>query len=295
MGWVGVERAFTAWEQDKKEEERFNRGLIEQRKNTLIPYLTKAYAANAEKQAESRDVLSFFNNRLDGLSETERKAYLNIIRDNPEMGKAIYSTITRHETQWPGMDLSGPALLEFSNIIDQTKPDNMSIEEYTEMAASSVGRAGTSRGISDMISNILNANDIDTMETLSDVMEATASSPGIQGGLPNFTVPVGMRPGEEKQYEDRIYTRLEARLTNEINALTAESNKRTSQGLSVVDVETERTRLTTLKTQAGDNPYNLIYEFPDLTKSLLLSIAANDPYVKNSLLYANWAADVSNM
>ena len=295
MGWVGVERAFTAWEQDKKEEERFNRGLIEQRKNTLIPYLTKAYAANAEKQAESRGVLSFFNNRLDGLSETEKKAYLNIIRDNPEMGKTIYSVITRQEAQWPGMDLSGPALLEFSDIIKDTTPKGMSREEWVEMAAYSVGREGTSRGISDMLDSIMNADKIDDLPDMNDVRKVTESSPGIQGGLPNFTLQVGMRPGEEANYEARIYTILEAELTNKINTLATKKAGPSGEGLDATAYEAERSRLTTLRAQAGDNPYNLIYEFPELTKSLLLRIAANDPYVKNSLLYANWATDVSNM
>ena len=294
MGWVGVERAFMAWRQKGEEEERFNRGLVEQRKNTLIPYLTKAHAANTKSQAASRSVLSFFNNRLDGTSEAEKNAFMNIIRDNPEMGKAIYSTVTSNEKQYPGLTLSGPKLLQFSNIIDQTKPDNMSIEEWTEEAANRVYKSNA-KTVTDMLESVLSADDIETMPTLVDVMEATASEPGIPGGLVDFRGPVGMRPEEEKQYVAQVYTRLEAELNNKIATLVTKVNEASADGLSTAALETERTRLTTLKTQAGDNPFNLIYEFPELTKSLLLGIAANDPYVKNSLLYANWAADVSNM
>ena len=284
MGWQGVKEAFVDWEQDKKEEERFNRGLIEQRKNTLIPYLTKAHAANTKSQAESRSVLSFFNNRLDGTSEAEKNAFMNIIRDNPEMGKAIYSTVTSNEKQFPGLTLSGPKLLQFSNIIDQTKPDNMSIEEWTEEAATRVYKSNA-KTVTDMLESVLSADDIETMPTLVDVMEATAPEPGIPGGLVDFRGPVGMRPEEEKQYVAQVYTRLEAELNNKIATLVTKVNEASANGLSTADLETERTRLTTLKKQAADNPYNLMFEFPDLTQSLIAGIAANDPYIENSDLY----------
>tara|TARA_R110000782_G_scaffold5869_5_gene20337 strand:+ start:315 stop:1199 length:885 start_codon:yes stop_codon:yes gene_type:complete len=294
MGWQGVKEAFVDWEQDKKEEERFNRGLIEQRKNTLIPYLTKAHAANTKSQAASRSVLSFFNNRLDGTSEAEKNAFMNIIRDNPEMGASIYSSVIRNEEKYPGITLSGTKLLQFSNIIDQTKPDNMSIEEWTEEAANRVYKSNA-KTVTDMLESVLSADDIETMPTLVDVMEATAPEPGIPGGLVDFRGPVGMRPEEEKQYVAQVYTRLEAELNNKIATLVTKVNEASADGLSTADLEAERTRLATLKKQAADNPYNLMFEFPDLTQSLITSIAANDAYIENSNLYRTFMVDVSNM
>jgi len=294
MGWTGIKEAFVDWERDKEEEGRFNRGLIEQRKNTLIPYLTKAHAANTKSNQESRSVLSFFNNRLEGTSEAEKNAFTNIIRDNPEMGASIYESVISNEEKYPGITLSGSKLLQFSNIIEQTKPDGMSIEEWTEEAATRVYK-DNSNTISEMLKSVLDADDIETMPNLADVLEAITPEAGIPGGLVDIRSPVGMRPAEEKQYENQVYTRLEAELNNKIAALTAKVNEASSQGLSSAEYETERTRLTTLKSQAADNPYNVMFEFPDLTQSILAGIAANDAYIENSNLYRTFMIQPGNM
>lgn len=291
-GWQGVAEAFKDWEREELEERRFERQLLEQRRNTLVPYLTKAHQANLKNQSEARGVLSFFNNRLTDSSEAEKKAFMNIIRDNPEMGKSIYSAVLKNEDKYPGLELKGSKLVQFSNIIEQTKPDDMSIEDWTEEAASRVYESNANT-ISEMLESVLGAEDLDTMPTLVDVLEATATDPGIPGGLPDIRSPVGMRPEEEKKYMDAVYRNVEAELNRKIADIKQQITER--KGLDNEALSVELTRLETLKSEADDNPYNVLFEFPDLTQSILSNIQANDPYIESSNLFRTFMQPIGNM
>ena len=291
-GWQGVAEAFKDWEREQLEERRFERQLLEQRRNTLVPYLTKAHQANLKSQSEARGVLSFFNNRLGDSSEAEKKAFMNIIRDNPEMGKSIYSAVLKNEDKYPGLELKGSKLIQFSDIIKQTKPEGMSIEDWTSEAASRVYESNANT-ISEMLESVLGAEDLDTMPTLVDVLEATATDPGIAGGLPDIRSPVGMRPEEEKKYMDAVYRNVEAELNRKIADLSQQITER--KGLDNEALSVELTRLQTLKSEADDNPYNVLTEFPDLTQSILRSIQANDPYIENSHLFKSFMKPIGNM
>jgi|11BtaG_2_1085332.scaffolds.fasta_scaffold02619_4 hypothetical protein len=291
-GWQGVAEAFKDWEREELEERRFERQLLEQRRNTLVPYLTKAHQANLKSQSEAKSVLSFFNNRLTDSSEAEKKAFMNIIRDNPEMGKSIYSAVLKNEDKYPGLELKGSKLVQFSNVIEYTKPEGMSIEDWTSEAASRVYESNANT-ISEMLESVLGAEDLDTMPTLVDVLEATATDPGISGGLPDFRSPVGMRPEEEKKYMDAVYITVEAELNRKIADLNQQITER--EGLNNKALSVELTRLQTLKSEADDNPINVLFEFKDLTQSILTSMKANDPYIESSNLFRTFMKPIGDM
>ena len=141
--------------------------------------------------------------------------------------------------------------------------------------------------------SVLGAEDLDTMPTLVDVLEATATDPGIAGGLPDIRSPVGMRPEEEKKYMDAVYRNVEAELNRKIADLSQQITER--KGLDNEALSVELTRLQTLKSEADDNPYNVLTEFPDLTQSILRSIQANDPYIENSHLFKSFMKPIGNM
>jgi hypothetical protein len=102
-----------------------------------------------------------------------------------------------------------------------------------------------------------------------------------------------MRPEEEKKYIDAVYRIVEAELNRKIADLRQQITER--KGLDNEALSVELTRLETLKSQADNNPINVLYEFGDLTQSILTSIKANDPYIESSNLFRNFMKPIGDM
>jgi len=113
-----------------EEEKRKDRIL-----DVLIPQLKgdKIKRAQVDKIAES--AVKFYSMRTTGLEEDERKALLNIVQQNPAKALSVYTEVIEAEKRQGQARIVDNRLINFYDLVDVTKPENITREEWVRKAA----------------------------------------------------------------------------------------------------------------------------------------------------------------
>lgn len=283
--WQGVANAYKDIKAEETrereiEEERafqretFRKRILEERKNALIPALIEQRKAASELAEQRATYGNWFRGRLEGVDEATSSAYVNLATSNPTVAESLIKSVTAFE-QDNNLRIQGTELIKFANIIEQTKPEEMSTEDWIEQASTSLTPSATGGvDFETTLSKILAG---ETQEDLYRIQEEmlTMPSPTVDF-VPDVDVTgiVGIEPATQENLTERAQevasTVLEGRLEELSQELAAEPGKPVDPS-----IQEEYDELTRLKQR--ENPGLILERF---APQVIPKLAENEPLYK---------------
>lgn len=130
-----------AFQRESREEERRyqekQQGLNYLREQTLaaIPLLVERRERDKQTAIQKAQIGGYFEDRTNDLPEETRNAFTNLITQDTTYSAALMETVQRTEATL-GRALTGSDILKITNIIEKTKPEGVSLEDWTKQASS---------------------------------------------------------------------------------------------------------------------------------------------------------------
>jgi hypothetical protein len=207
--WAGVSEGLTyvldkkaekeAKEQDRAflketrdEERRYaesQNGIKYLRERTLatLPLLADKRDQDRAIAAQQAQISSYFEGRITDLPEEAREGFLNLTIKDSTYSTALMEAVKDIETKL-SRKLTGNDMVKLTNIFEKTKPEGVSVEDWTKQAASMTVTSGSSFDFDETYTRLL-SGDV-TLEELNDitvdVMGNTNTSLGIAPDFATF-------------------------------------------------------------------------------------------------------------
>lgn len=184
-----------AAKQERLDERSYNENQRNLDYNRNMAVATVPLLLEKRKQEEALAAVSaqqgkYFQERLSDLPPEAGQAFTNLILQDSAYGEALISTVQKTEEELR-RKLTGAELLKMTRLIESTKPEDMSIEDWTKEAASLTKTSGSSFDFDETLNNLFSG----TM-TLSDVtkmqMDLQETSGTSLGLIPDFDSSVVM-------------------------------------------------------------------------------------------------------
>jgi hypothetical protein len=131
--------------------------FIRQQGLAAIPLLVERKEQEKTIAAQRAQLGGFFKNRLTDLPEETRDAFSNLALQAPSYSEALISEVKKVETE-VGRQITGSEILKMTSLIETTKPEGMSLEEWTKQAASMTVTSGSSIDFDETLANLLSGD-----------------------------------------------------------------------------------------------------------------------------------------
>lgn len=228
--WAGVSEGLTyvldkkaekeAKEQDRAflketrdEERRYaesQNGINYLRERTLatLPLMVDKRDQDRAIAAQQAQISSYFEGRITDLPEEAREGFLNLTLKDPTYSTALMEAVKDTETKL-GRKLTGNDMVKLTNIFEKTKPEGVSVEDWTKQAASMTVTSGSSFDFDETYTRLL-SGDV-TLEELNDitvdVMGNTSTSLGIAPDFATFEF-LGVDPTTKNSLREEAKARI---------------------------------------------------------------------------------------
>lgn len=226
--WQGIAQGYkdeTAERtQDRRiEEERafqrdtFNNKILEERRNAMIPLILEQRQA-AQEEAQQREVWgNFFKGRLGGVDEQTRDAFINIATARPGIAKSLAGSVQSIEED-TGVRVEGQQLVNFANVIEQTKPEGLSTEEWTTQAAGLSVASGSGIDLDATVANLLEGKTLEDLYEVQFGLYDTGETLAVESFEPDIDVTAvrGIEPSDYNNLKDRAYEMAESELKTDL-------------------------------------------------------------------------------
>ena len=177
--------------------------LVKQRQNQLIPYLMQRNQQRTALAGEQTRKREWFLSRLgDDVDETTREAYSNLAASDPKVADSLISSIQKFEEE-TNRKLSGKDLITFTNVIEQTKPDDTSMEEWTRYAATQLRPSASGIDFDSTLERLLGADEEELYQLQSELMTPVSPAISFEPDT-NRSAFLGMNPAEREQYRKQL-------------------------------------------------------------------------------------------
>ena len=177
--------------------------LVKQRQNQLIPYLMQRNQQRTALAGEQTRKREWFLSRLgDDVDEATREAYSNLAASDPKVADSLISSIQKFEEE-TNRKLSGKDLITFTNVIEQTKPDDTSMEEWTKYAATQLRPSASGIDFDSTLERLLGADEEELYQLQSELMTPVSPAISFEPDT-NRSAFLGMNPAEREQYRKQL-------------------------------------------------------------------------------------------
>lgn len=134
--WTGLAQGYSTAKDRIEKRKLFQQEVLEKRRDALIPIVAKRQQAEQEYRKAQNQVKSFFAARLKDtdVPPEQMQAFLNIASSDPERGLQLMEYIQKFETK-NETRLAGEDLIKATRIFEDTKPEDMEVDEWIEVAA----------------------------------------------------------------------------------------------------------------------------------------------------------------
>ena len=177
--------------------------LVKQQQNQLIPYLMQRNQKRTALAGEQTRKREWFLSRLgDDVDETTREAYSNLAASDPKVADSLISSIQKFEEE-TNRKLSGKDLITFTNVIEQTKPDDTSMEEWTKYAATQLRPSASGIDFDSTLERLLGADEEELYQLQSELMTPVSPAISFEPDT-NRSAFLGMNPAEREQYRKQL-------------------------------------------------------------------------------------------
>jgi hypothetical protein len=229
--------------------------LIENRLDDIVPKINESKLKKGLVEKQAGEAVKFFKNRLDGILEgKEADAFLNAVRNNPAKAIKVYQEITAAEKREGYAPVKGDKLIAFYDFIEETKPDDLTRDEWIEKGAT-IAADPNVQNYDELLIAMLGAENLKDVRKLSrQFTEYVVPTAGIEdfdysaldvlsqsfiNQATNNVVEIALAKAR------RDYTNLTARTEDESNPLSQEE-------------EALRKQIETELTMAKENPLTIL-------------------------------------
>jgi len=240
--------------------------LVKQQQNQLIPYLMQRNQQRTALAGEQTRKREWFLSRLgDDVDETTREAYSNLAASDPKVADSLISSIQKFEEE-TNRKLSGKDLITFTNVIEQTKPDDTSMEEWTRYAATQLRPSASGIDFDSTLERLLGADQEELYQLQSELMTPVSPAISFEPDTDRSAF-LGMNPTEREQYRKQLEEATKYAFDVRFEELTR-INEADDGTLPTEADQEEYNRLERMR----DNPGMIIREFaplvgPDLSEA----------------------------
>tara|TARA_R100000149_G_C5876145_1_gene140015 strand:- start:463 stop:1359 length:897 start_codon:yes stop_codon:yes gene_type:complete len=141
--------------------------LIDRKLDTIVPQINESRLLQKELEKQAKRATQFYEKRLDGVLEgKEADAFLNAVNENPAKAIKVYEEITAAEKREGYAPISGEKLIAFYDFIEETKPEDMSREEWIE-AGAKIATDPDIKNYDELLMALLASDDLDEVKSLS--------------------------------------------------------------------------------------------------------------------------------
>ena len=177
--------------------------IMEKRHNQLIPYLMKKRQTRTALASEQNRYRSWFMSRLgDDVDETTKEAFVNLAASDPKVSDSLVSSIQKFEEE-TNRRLTGPEILQFTNIIEQTRPEDTPLEQWTEYAATQLKPSTGGIDFDATLERLLGADQEELYELQAELMTPVSPAISFEPDI-NRSAFLGMDPAEREQYRKQL-------------------------------------------------------------------------------------------
>lgn len=169
---------------------------LQERTTALFPLLVERKQRDKAAAQERAALGNFFETRLTDVDEGTRAAFTNLALQDTNYSKSLITTIQGLEDK-TGSRLTGMDIVRVSNLFEQTKPEGVSIEDWTTQAAGMVVADKSGFDFDATLTKLL-SGDLDEkglMEVQATILEPAPSGLGL---IPDFntSIVVGADPAK---------------------------------------------------------------------------------------------------
>ena len=240
--------------------------LVKKQQNQLIPYLMQRNQQRTALAGEQTRKREWFLSRLgDDVDETTREAYSNLAASDPKVADSLISSIQKFEEE-TNRKLSGKDLITFTNVIEQTKPDDTSMEEWTRYAATQLRPSASGIDFDSTLERLLGADQEELYQLQSELMAPVSPAISFEPDT-NRSAFLGMNPTEREQYRKQLEEASQFTYDTRLEELNKELTS--DDGIAAPqEIQEEYNRLMRMQ----DKPGMIIREFaplvgPDLSEA----------------------------
>ena len=234
------DRAFlkeTRDEERRYEESQNGINYLRERTLATLPLMVDKRDQDRAIAAQQAQISSYFEGRITDLPEEAREGFLNLTLKDSTYSTALMEAVKDTETKL-GRKLTGNDMVKLTDIFEKTKPEGVSVEDWTKQAASMTVTSGSSFDFDETYTRLL-SGDV-TLEELNDitvdVMGNTNTSLGIAPDFATFEF-LGVEPDTQKSLmtlaEKRISDQFQLdfnRTQEEVDALNKSGKKPDPEG-----------------------------------------------------------------
>lgn len=134
--WTGLAQGYSTAKDRIEKRKLFQQEILEKRRDALIPIVAKRQQAEQEYKKAQNQVKSFFAARLKDtdVPPEQMQAFINIAASDPERGLQLMEYVQKFEVK-NETRLAGDDLIRATRVFEDTKPEDMEIDEWIEVAA----------------------------------------------------------------------------------------------------------------------------------------------------------------
>lgn len=193
----------------------------QERITASIPLLVER-RSREQQEAQKRQVFgTFFETRMSDkeVPSDVKTAFTNLALTDTAYAESLIEAVKDVEGK-TGRRLTGNELIKFSNLLEQTKPEGLSIEEWAKQAATMTVTSGSRIDYDETLSRLLSGevSPEEVMQIQMDLMTPTGASLGI---VPDFNTPavVGPDPQRLQQEKALVLDEMKRKFQDELEAV----------------------------------------------------------------------------
>jgi len=218
-------------DEERRYAERQN-GINYLRERTLatLPLMVDKRDQDRAIAAQQAQISSYFEGRITDLPEEAREGFLNLTLKDSTYSTALMEAVKDTETKL-GRKLTGNDMVKLTDIFEKTKPEGVSVEDWTKQAASMTVTSGSSFDFDETYTRLL-SGDV-TLEELNDitvdVMGNTSTSLGIAPDFATFEF-LGVDPATQKSLMEVAKVRINTQFNLDFNRAQEEADAAIAAG-----------------------------------------------------------------
>ena len=224
--WAGFAKGYTNAKERQLEREKWlaasgskAKDRLMSRRRELLEQLSERVESDRELAQRRAAIARTFESRLKNVPLEERQAFISIVSSNPDFGESLLEQIQRQEEQTKGVELRDEQLLEAVPLIEETRPEGMTRDEWMEETVRRIYefQSGDSP-YQNLYESILGA---DSVEELPVTIPETNPTPDMGLGLPDIDVGEvrGQPPTEQQNWQELFQERVRNRVSTQLSRL----------------------------------------------------------------------------
>lgn len=313
--WQGINRGFAAVQEEKtrkrerqeevdlrkaeRDEERAfresleSRNFIREQSLATIPLLVERKREEIATAAQRTQLGKYFGDRLTDLPEETRQAFTNLAIQDSVYSEALRGTIEKVEGEL-GRRVTGADILKMSNLIEKTKPENVSLEDWTKQAASLTVTSGSNIDYETTLEKLFSGDVTleDIQKTQMELMMPTGTSLNLIPDI-DTSVVMGADPQTSIQLRNLAVTTMQDQFQADRAATDQEYKTATDEGgMPSEALEAKNMELGRISALEGEEKEAALFNY--YAPTLLPKLAEREPRFKSLFPeYFQSAAQVS--